>query len=94
MIPFVLCFVLNIADGVLTYMGVQQFGLEMEGNPLVRWAVAYAGLFWGLAFGKIYSAVLIVVLWWGENYFWLWTLNAIFLFIAVIPWVSLLVFGI
>jgi hypothetical protein len=34
--PFIFNIVLQVLDGVFTYIGVLHYGIEIEGNPLVR----------------------------------------------------------
>lgn len=52
----------QILDGLFTFLGVQRFGLEAEGNPIVKYFIVLIGLFPALFLLKSLSAVLILFL--------------------------------
>lgn len=53
-------FLLQIADGTLTLIGVYTFGtLEIEGNPLVKSIMEYLGPFTGIFLVKSVACIII-----------------------------------
>src|SRR5688572_33026292 len=47
----------QVSDGVLTYIGVSTYGLEIEGNPLIAWLMESMGEGPGLAAAKITAGI-------------------------------------
>lgn len=96
--PYALAIILSILqvlDGCLTYLGVVQFGIEGEGNPLIKQAIELCGTFWGLFFAKALG--LLVIWWWWLNHFKEVRTRRAFLFLivfyvvfAVLPWLLIL----
>lgn len=64
MFQYLLHAVLQLMDGILTYVGVVKFGsLEAEGNPLVRYLMAKMGLLESLIFAKTVAFIFLLFLW-------------------------------
>ena len=78
-ITYALCHVL---DMVLTYFGIQRFGLESEGNPIVRWAITHWGFFWAAVIIKV--PAIIMGYWFYD--ITLYVLIFLMLILAIIPW--------
>jgi len=87
--------VLQIADGCLTSIGVSRFGIEAEGNPLLRGLMVQFGHIPTLALVKCFAIVVVCLLTimamrmpWvkGAMSF----VSAIYLFAAIIPWTYIL----
>lgn len=86
---------LQLLDGWLTYRGIQKFGLEIEGNPLVLSSMNNFGVVGGIVFAKgIASILLLGVLSLARKIPWIpYALSGVggtYLFAAVIPWITLL----
>lgn len=89
---------LQIADGVLTYIGVTHLGISAEGNPLVRFFINLLGPFSGLFFVKAIGLIVIYTICfrcitledrnWLQNF--LVSMIAFYLIFAIIPWVYVL----
>ncbi len=43
---YILLVVLQVLDGLFTYIGVTRLGLAVEGNPIVRWLMGHLGPFY------------------------------------------------
>jgi len=83
--------VLQAADGVLTAIGVEYFGLRMEGNVLLRSAMESFGHIEALALVKLFSISFVIGLAflhkkvrWVKNALGL--ICCIYIFAAIIPW--------
>lgn len=62
LILFLLNSILQLLDGLLTYIGVTLFGSEAEGNYLIRYLIETIGLELGLIIPKITAIALIYFL--------------------------------
>ncbi len=86
---------LQIADGSLTLMGIQKFGGEAEGNPLLRYLMENIGSLPTLLFVKLFAIILIVIVaryvyqiaWLNRA---LIMVSAFYVIFAVTPWLLLL----
>ncbi|MCS6893755.1 MAG: DUF5658 family protein [Deltaproteobacteria bacterium] len=88
---------LQILDGFLTFWGVSTFGLQMEGNPLLKFLMTHWGISFTLFVVKAVAIVAIVLLYFVDlkNDFvknGMWSLTFFYLLCAVMPW-SLLLFA-
>ena len=87
---YLLCF-LQAADGILTSIGVSRFGLQAEGNPLLRVLMEQWGAIPTLLVVK-FCAILVVfaLMTFAEHLTWirasLAAMSGIYLFVAVLPW--------
>lgn len=87
---------LQAADGVLTMMGVQQFGTAMEGNILLRTLMNHFGPMEALAVSKILCiAVIIRLTTMAKQFAWvkqaMGAMCCFYLLAAVVPWTYILV---
>ncbi len=87
--------ILQVADGFLTSLGIERFGVGMEGNMLLQGLMHQHGPMVALAIAKALAIVAIssIVLT-GQNITWLRTalgsVAGYYLFLAIIPWVYIL----
>jgi len=89
---------LQIADGVLTYIGVTRLGISAEGNPLVGYFIRLLGPFQGLFFVKTIGIIVIFIIGvrciraedrkWLHNF--LVSMIGFYVTFAIIPWVYVL----
>jgi hypothetical protein len=88
--------VVQAVDGLLTSLGVSTFGIEAEGNPLIR-AMMYAmGHNMAIGLAKFVAVLLVITLavmarkrgWIGGV---LGALTCFYLAIAIIPWTVILI---
>lgn len=77
-------------DGVLTYLGLKQFGSGMEANPLISSALPVLGVGATVAAAKLLAAIFGVVLHVTGVHRVVAALTALYLAAAVLPWVALL----
>ena len=86
----VLGFVLvQCLDGAFTYLGVKTWGPEIEANPLVSSAMAFAGLGVGLAGTKLMAVALGIILHMRRTHVLVAILTAIYVAGAIVPWTAL-----
>jgi hypothetical protein len=86
---------LQALDGIFTSIGISRFGIDIEGNPLVRLLMEEYGQLMVLALLKALSVGSIVLLTCFTNRIvWLNSamgmLNCAYLFMAILPWTYLL----
>jgi len=86
---------LQILDGMLTNMGINQFGVSIEGNPMLRSMMLEYGHVPTLAVVKIISIILVLTLTvysgripWVKNA--LGAVTGIYLVAAIAPWTYIL----
>lgn len=86
---------LQLVDGLFTSMGVERFGIAVEGNPLLRHLMAEFGHIPTLASLKILAVLVIVALTlfarqlpWIKNA--LGAVSCVYLFAAIMPWTYIL----
>jgi hypothetical protein len=82
--------VLQVLDGVLTYVGVSTYGVDMEGNPLIAWLMGAMGQGPGLAAAKLAAGSFGVVLHLSAVHKAVAVLAGFYLVVAVIPWAVVL----
>ena len=90
--------VLQIADGLLTYIGVSRLGSSAEGNPLVRCFIDLFGPFQGILLVKLLGLTAVYIICvrcirvddtkWLQNF--LISMISFYLIFAIIPWVYVL----
>ena len=80
----------QMADGVLTYVGVSVYGLHMEGNPLIGWMMSTMGHGPALATAKITAGFFGIALHLSAVHKAVAMLTAFYLAVAVFPWVAVL----
>ncbi len=89
--------ILQVLDGFLTFFGVSTFGIEFEGNPLLRFLMEHWGAAFSLFVMKSLAIIAVIFMYFSEikenlvkN--GLWSLTAFYLICAIMPW-SLILFG-
>ncbi|MCB0318410.1 MAG: hypothetical protein KDD56_06610 [Bdellovibrionales bacterium] len=88
--------VLQITDGVLTGIGISHFGLQAEGNLLIRTLMQSFGYIEALVLVKFFAILVICGLCFLSSMItWIKTamraIIAIYLIAAIIPWTSILI---
>jgi hypothetical protein len=83
LIVFVL---LQLADGVLTYAGVERFGPGAEGNPILATWIMITGAAPALVGAKLLACACGGVLYAAGVHRVLIGLSALYFFAAVMPW--------
>jgi len=79
-------------DGVLTYIGVANYGARAEGNPLLGWLMSALGCAAGLAAAKAMTGALGIVLHLVAVHRVVAALAAFYFVAAIAPWIGLLFF--
>ena len=77
-------------DGVLTYVGVRQYGLTIEANPLLGWLMASVGSGVALTAAKAAAGAFGIALHLSAVHRLVAALAAFYLAVAVAPWVAIL----
>ena len=87
----VVAFLLSQAfDGVLTYVGVRQYGLGIEGNPLLGWLMASLGSGVALTAAKAAAGAFGIALHLSDVHRLVAVLAAFYLTVAIVPWIAIL----
>jgi hypothetical protein len=81
--------VLQLADGVLTYAAVEQFGTAAEGNPILATWIALTSPESALIGAKLLACACGGVLYAAGVHRVLIGLSAIYLVFAVVPWLHI-----
>jgi uncharacterized membrane protein len=82
----------QLFDGVLTYIGVNTFGLHAEGNPVIAWLMGSLGNGPGLATAKLAAVCFGIALYMSDVHKAVAALAGFYLLVAVGPWIALLFF--
>ncbi len=77
-------------DGILTYLGLKQFGPGIEANPLISSALPVLGQGFAVAAAKLVAAGFGIALHLRGVHRAIAALSALYLAAAVVPWVLLL----
>jgi hypothetical protein len=77
-------------DGVLTYVGVTQYGVQFEGNPLLEWMMLAMGQGPALAAAKGVAGLFGIALHLGSVHRVVAALAAFYIAVAVVPWIAIL----
>jgi hypothetical protein len=85
----VVFFVLQAADGVLTYAAVERFGPAAEGNPLLVTWMMLTGAAPALVGAKTMACLCGGLLYLAGVHHVLAGLSMLYLFAAVIPWLRI-----
>lgn len=78
--------VLQLADGVLTYAAVERFGTAAEGNPILASWIVLTGSAPALIGAKLLACACGGVLYGAGVHRVLAGLSALYLFVAIVPW--------
>jgi len=89
-VVWVLFVAVQAADGVCTYVGLQLFGIGMEGNPLIGWHAATFGIGTALVSAKLLAATCAAFLHSVGRHITLALLTIVHLVGAVWPWSRIL----
>lgn len=95
-IGILLC-LLQVLDGVFTFIGVSRFGLEIEGNPLVRFLMESFGYATALAGIKgIATLIVLFLIYLAKEISWmnkaLSAVSVVYVLTAILPWTYILFF--
>jgi len=85
--------VAQILDGALTYVGINQFGVEAEGNVLVSTLIHAWGTGPALVAAKLFSSACGLMLFSASVNRVLAAVAGACIGFAVIPWIALLMFS-
>ena len=93
-VGFVLC-LFQALDGIFTLLGVQRYGIAVEGNPLIRLLMLHYGEFYALWCLKLISIGLVLcVTFVASRIPWVTTAMAavsfMYLMLAIVPWTYIL----
>jgi hypothetical protein len=77
-------------DGVLTYVGVRQYGPGIEGNPLLGWLMGTMGQGLALAATKAAAGAFGIALHLSAVHRVLAVLAGFYLVVAIVPWIVIL----
>jgi hypothetical protein len=80
--------VLQLADGLLTYVAVQRFGVGAEGNPILATWIVLTGEGPALIGAKLLACACGGVLYVAGGHHVLAGLSALYLFVAIMPWLG------
>ena len=79
----------QVLDGVFTYLGVTIWGVHIEANPLISSAVAYAGLGRAVVGAKLAAILFGMLLHVRRVHSLVALLTAFYLVVAILPWALL-----
>lgn len=82
--------VVQVLDGIFTYLGVTIWGPGIEANPIVSSAMAAVGLGAGLAIAKLIAVCFGIVLHLRRVHNLVALLTVVYLCAAILPWTALL----
>jgi hypothetical protein len=82
----------QLADGALTFSGVQQYGPVAEGNPLLHFWMVRSGVGPTLLMAKGIAVALGAGLYVRQQHLVLAILTLVYVFLAVYPWASISAF--
>jgi hypothetical protein len=79
----------QVLDGMFTYLGVTLWGLHIEANPLISSAVEYAGLGRAVVGAKMAAILFGILLHVRRVHSLVALLTAFYLVVAILPWALL-----
>jgi uncharacterized membrane protein len=77
-------------DGVLTYVGISQYGMPIEANPLVGWLMVTMGQGLALAATKLTAGAFGIALHLAAGHRVVAALTGFYLIVAILPWIGIL----
>ena len=83
----------QVCDGVLTYVGVTAYGVHVEGNPLMAWLMISLGRGPALAIAKVTAGAFGVALHLTSVHRVVAALTLFYLTLAILPWLRILYVG-
>jgi uncharacterized membrane protein len=78
------------SDGVLTYVGVRQYGPHIEANPLISWLMVTLGEGVALTAAKLTAGFFGIVLHLSAVHRAVAVLAIFYVLAAVVPWLAIL----
>jgi hypothetical protein len=79
----------QVLDGIFTYLGVTIWGLHIEANPIISSAVEYAGLGHAVVGAKLAAILFGILLHVRRVHSLVALLTAFYLVVAILPWALL-----
>lgn len=81
-------------DGALTYIGIMNFGLGIEANPIMRMLIIELGCGQALIFAKIIASLLGIALHIHvrQAYYAIIFISSFYITFAIFPWIKILFF--
>ncbi len=89
-VVIILFLVSQALDGVLTYLGFKQFGVNIEANPLISSVVPILGQGFAVAAAKLLAAGFGITLHLRGVHRAVAALSALYVAVAIVPWMLLL----
>jgi hypothetical protein len=83
--------IVQFLDGAFTYVGINIWGPGVEGNPLIRSAVSFAGPGLGLAGAKLFAVVLGIGLHLFRVHNAVAFLTGLYVLGALLPWAAVFI---
>ena len=83
----------QVCDGLLTYVGVTAYGVHMEGNPLMAWLMLWMGRGPALAMTKAAASGFGVALHLTAVHRVVAALTLFYVALAILPWLGILFVG-
>ena len=77
---------IQLADGMMTTSGVARFGVDVEGNPLLRFYAASLGIGLALTAAKVFAVGCATVLYVRAQHLALSLLTLGYVMVALVPW--------
>jgi hypothetical protein len=81
----------QVLDGVFSYIGVSLHGPAIEGNPLVAWYLGAFGPAMGFTMAKLFAISCGAILYLTKHHHWVALLTLFYIVFAVGPWTHVLV---
>lgn len=82
----------QVSDGVLTYIGVSRYGMQLEANPLLAWMMATMGQGPGLLAAKTAASGCGIALHLSAVHHVLAALTVFYVVVAILPWLAVLLY--
>lgn len=89
-LAFVVFALAQVADGALTYLGIQTFGTTVEANPLLSWYMAAGGVMLAIVGAKVFALSCGAVLHLRAFHGAIAWLTLVYLVASVAPWALVL----
>ena len=77
-------------DGVLTYVGVSTYGIQIEGNPLLGWLMTAMGQGLALTATKVTAGAFGIALHLVAVHRVVAVLATFYVIVAIVPWITIL----
>lgn len=86
---FFIFVVFQILDGVFTYVGINIFSIEIEGNFLIKLIISLMGVGWGLIVPKLVASGLGAFLYYHNLHNLITILTVVYMVFAILRWVHI-----